>query len=78
MSSVVSFDIDGILSRVPYMWWQVKSTVRSAEKDVEGADAVGGGGKGLKALLNGLDELWDQSQYTEEYNLSQFLSRLNG
>ncbi|XP_058072193.1 TATA-binding protein-associated factor BTAF1 [Magnolia sinica] len=37
-----------------------------------------GGGKGLKAILNGLDELWDQSQYTEEYNLSQFLAKLNG
>ncbi|KAG9442446.1 hypothetical protein H6P81_018300 [Aristolochia fimbriata] len=37
-----------------------------------------GGGKGLKSILNGLEELWDQSQYTEEYNLSQFLAKLNG
>ncbi|XP_021726401.1 TATA-binding protein-associated factor BTAF1-like [Chenopodium quinoa] len=37
-----------------------------------------GSGKGLKAILNGLEELWDQSQYTEEYNLDQFLSKLNG
>ncbi|GAB4851956.1 btaf1 RNA polymerase II, B-TFIID transcription factor-associated, 170kDa [Ancistrocladus abbreviatus] len=37
-----------------------------------------GSGKGLKAILNGLEELWDQSQYTEEYNLSQFLAKLNG
>lgn len=36
------------------------------------------GGKGLKAILSGLEELWDQSQYTEEYNLSQFLGKLNG
>ncbi|XP_068640422.1 TATA-binding protein-associated factor BTAF1-like isoform X2 [Aristolochia californica] len=36
-----------------------------------------GGGKGLKTILNGLEELWDQSQYTEEYNLSQFLAKLN-
>lgn len=36
------------------------------------------GGKGLKAILSGLEELWDQSQYTEEYNLSQFLAKLNG
>ncbi|KAJ4851194.1 btaf1 RNA polymerase II, B-TFIID transcription factor-associated [Turnera subulata] len=34
--------------------------------------------KGLKAILGGLEELWDQSQYTEEYNLSQFLAKLNG
>ncbi|KAK6782737.1 hypothetical protein RDI58_020533 [Solanum bulbocastanum] len=35
-------------------------------------------GKGLKAILGGLEELWDQSQYTEEYNLGQFLAKLNG
>ncbi|KAL9234087.1 hypothetical protein vseg_008996 [Gypsophila vaccaria] len=37
-----------------------------------------GSGKGLKAILSNLDDLWDQSQYTEEYNLDQFLSKLNG
>ncbi|KAK8545550.1 hypothetical protein V6N13_066828 [Hibiscus sabdariffa] len=37
-----------------------------------------GTGKGLKAILGGLEELWDQSQYTEEYNLNQFLAKLNG
>ncbi|XP_075506033.1 TATA-binding protein-associated factor BTAF1-like isoform X1 [Primulina tabacum] len=39
---------------------------------------LSGRGKGLKAILGGLEELWDQSQYTEEYNLSQFLAKLNG
>ncbi|PIN15321.1 SNF2 family DNA-dependent ATPase domain-containing protein [Handroanthus impetiginosus] len=37
-----------------------------------------GKGKGLKAILGGLEELWDESQYTEEYNLGQFLAKLNG
>ncbi|XP_028801250.1 TATA-binding protein-associated factor BTAF1 isoform X1 [Neltuma alba] len=37
-----------------------------------------GSGKGLKAILGGLEELWDHSQYTEEYDLTQFLSKLNG
>ena len=27
------------------------------------------GGKGVKALLETLPELWDESQYTSEYNL---------
>ena len=41
--------------------------------------SVGGGkGKGLKAILGGLEELWDHSQYSEEYNLSNFLTKLNG
>ncbi|XP_062180641.1 TATA-binding protein-associated factor BTAF1-like [Phragmites australis] len=36
------------------------------------------GGKGLKSIMNGLDELWDQSQYADEYDLNQFLAKLNG
>jgi TATA-binding protein-associated factor len=36
------------------------------------------GGKGLKSIINGLDELWDQSQYADEYDLNQFLAKLNG
>ncbi|KAJ8627925.1 hypothetical protein MRB53_021232 [Persea americana] len=39
---------------------------------------MGSGLRGLKTILSGLEELWDQSQYTEEYNLSQFLAKLNG
>ncbi|KAJ7534695.1 hypothetical protein O6H91_13G105700 [Diphasiastrum complanatum] len=48
-------------------------------EDSEESNAVSGvGGKGLKAMLNSLEELWDQSQYTEEFNLSQFVTRLKG
>eukprot|EP00252_Welwitschia_mirabilis_P023628 TRINITY_DN6734_c0_g5_i1.p1 TRINITY_DN6734_c0_g5~~TRINITY_DN6734_c0_g5_i1.p1 ORF type:complete len:674 (-),score=133.46 TRINITY_DN6734_c0_g5_i1:629-2626(-) len=36
-----------------------------------------GVGKGLKSILNSLEELWDQSQYTEEYNVGQFVARLS-
>lgn len=36
------------------------------------------GRKGLKSILSGLDELWDQSQYADEYDMSQFLAKLNG
>ncbi|KAF8117364.1 hypothetical protein N665_0011s0084 [Sinapis alba] len=41
-------------------------------------DQTAGTGKGIKAILGNLEELWDQSQYTEEYNLSHFLAKLNG
>lgn len=34
--------------------------------------------KGMKALVDSLDELWDESQYTEEYNLDNFLASLKG
>lgn len=46
--------------------------------DIEEDPKLVGTKKGLKAILGGLEELWDQSQYTEEYNLSQFLAKLNG
>lgn len=47
------------------------------EQDLSVTTAAAGSGKGLKAMLNGLEELWDQSQYNEEYNLNQFVARLN-
>ncbi|XP_031406931.1 TATA-binding protein-associated factor BTAF1 [Punica granatum] len=51
---------------------------RRSEGKFDGDSKLVGTGKGLKAILGGLEELWDQSQYTEEYNLSQFLAKLNG
>ncbi|AEE79207.1 ROOT GROWTH DEFECTIVE 3 [Arabidopsis thaliana] len=50
----------------------------SSKKGSEDNDQIAGTGKGMKAILGNLEELWDQSQYTEEYNLSQFLTKLNG
>ncbi|KAJ4974502.1 hypothetical protein NE237_007676 [Protea cynaroides] len=50
---------------------------KSSDGNFDG-EAKSIGGKGLKAILGGLEELWDQSQYTEEYNLNQFLAKLNG
>jgi TATA-binding protein-associated factor len=38
---------------------------------------LGGSGKGMKEMLSTLEELWDQSQYTEEYDLRQFVARLS-
>lgn len=58
-----------------------KKGAPSSKPTAENSDGVSklpGTGKGLKAILGGLEELWDQSQYTEEYNLSQFLAKLNG
>ncbi|KAH9321118.1 hypothetical protein KI387_015757, partial [Taxus chinensis] len=56
--------------------------VASSSKNMENDEASNnlnaiGAGKGLKSVLNGLDELWDQSQYTEEYNVGQFVAKLN-
>ncbi|CAL1356659.1 unnamed protein product [Linum trigynum] len=51
---------------------------KRGEGKFDGDPKLMGTGKGMKAILGGLEELWDQSQYTEEYNLSQFLAKLNG
>lgn len=48
---------------------------RDSQADIA-ADAVVTKGKGLKAMLNSLEELWDEAQYAEEYNLNTFVSRL--
>lgn len=52
--------------------------LKNSDGNLNETQKASGSGKGLKAILNGLEELWDQSQYTEEYNLDQFLSKLNG
>ncbi|KAH7295287.1 hypothetical protein KP509_27G041200 [Ceratopteris richardii] len=56
----------------------IKQASRENEDDLLASAAGATGGKGLKAMLNGLEELWDQSQYSEEYNLDQFVARLGG
>lgn len=33
-------------------------------------------GKGFRALMNELGELWDQNQYDSEYNLDAFIEKL--
>ncbi|MCO5611453.1 hypothetical protein L7F22_065706 [Adiantum nelumboides] len=53
-------------------------TLPESREDSSLASVGVGAGKGLKAILNGLEDLWDQSQYNEEYNLDQFVARLNG
>ncbi|KAK9916950.1 hypothetical protein WJX75_009151 [Coccomyxa subellipsoidea] len=45
--------------------------------EADTAAAVGGrAGKGLKAVLEGLGELWDEGQYAEELSLDAFMGRL--
>lgn len=56
----------------------MQGAAASKHSDMGGDPKLMGTGKGLKAILGGLEELWDQSQYAEEYNLSQFLAKLNG
>lgn len=36
----------------------------------------GAGGGGVKAILETLPDLWDQKQYEDEYDLSQFMTKL--
>lgn len=44
------------------------------------ANGDGGGMKsgkvGMKAILETLPDLWDQKQYEDEYDLSQFMAKL--
>lgn len=55
-----------------------------AAAGADGAAAAGAGGAaaapaaGMKALLAGLEELWDDSQYAEEFALDSFVSKLAG
>ena len=37
---------------------------------------AGVGGRGAKAVLEGLEELWDEAQYAEELSLDAFVNKL--
>lgn len=50
----------------------------SSSGNVVGDAKPAAGGKGLNAILSSLGELWDQSQYENEYDLNQFIAKLNG
>jgi len=49
----------------------------SSSNDNPDADSTAGLGGKSGSIIKGLGELWDQSQYDEEYNLSDFLAKLN-
>ena len=40
------------------------------------ASAGGSGTKSLKAIMEGMDELWDEKQYENEYDLDNFMGSL--
>ncbi|KAL3498161.1 hypothetical protein ACH5RR_040893 [Cinchona calisaya] len=54
------------------------SVSQCSTENIDGEAKLPGGSKGLKKIIGGLEELWDHSLYTEEYDLSQFLAKLNG
>ena len=37
---------------------------------------LAGSSQGLKSLLEGLEDLWDQSQYAEEFSLDNFAKKM--
>lgn len=41
-----------------------------------GSGGVRTAGGGMKAILETLPDLWDQKQYEDEYDLSQFMTKL--
>ncbi|XP_008219029.1 PREDICTED: TATA-binding protein-associated factor BTAF1 [Prunus mume] len=78
-ASMKTMNTDQLLDLFATAETSKKGTVsKHPDGKFDGDMKLPGTGKGLKAILGGLEELWDQSQYTEEYNLSQFLAKLDG
>jgi TATA-binding protein-associated factor len=54
-----------------------KGPTQASGSNGEPADgAAGAGSTGLKAALASLDEMWDSTQYAEEFNLDSFVDKL--
>ena len=50
---------------------------QDGSKDEAGATGgAGGGGGGMSKVLTNLEELWDESQYQEAFNIDSFVSSL--
>ncbi|KAF6176669.1 hypothetical protein GIB67_034531 [Kingdonia uniflora] len=77
-ASLKTMNTDQLLDLFTSAQPSTKPSSKSSDGNLDGEPKAVGGGKGLKAILGGLEELWDQSQYTEEYDVNQFLAKLNG
>ena len=44
----------------------------------DGAEAAAKKQSGLQAMLSSMGELWDESQYTNEFNMGTFMAKLGG
>lgn len=53
-----------------------KGSTSAGSMGAAGSDANGANGSTMKNVLENLPELWDDNQYHEEYDLSQFLEGL--
>ena len=53
----------------------VAASATAATKGAAGA-AAGAASGGLANIVNGLEELWDESQYAEEFSVDDFVSKL--
>ena len=42
----------------------------------QSADREAAGGGGVKSVLDNLPDLWDEEQYSEEYNMDNFIKNL--
>ena len=52
-------------------------SAQDGSKDEAGATGgAGGGGGGMSKVLTNLEELWDESQYQEAFNIDSFVSSL--
>ena len=57
-----------------------KTAHPTATSDTDLAASATATGKkgGLKSVMEGLDELWGENQYAEEFGLEGFMSKLSG
>ena len=50
-------------------------SLKHSEREEEEGGKAGGGG-GAASVLQSLPELWDEAEYAEEYDLSQYIANL--
>eukprot|EP00474_Spongospora_subterranea_P005158 CRZ05616.1 hypothetical protein [Spongospora subterranea] len=77
-SSLRSLDTDQVLDLMTVSSERGQHpSSRSSTTELDALGNINTGKKtGMKAMIEGLQEMWDESQYEEEYNLNQFIKKL--
>lgn len=56
--------------------FQIDANDNEEDSKKRSGSSAAGVGKGMKAALAGLDELWEEKQYEDEFNVNSFLSEM--
>ena len=75
--SVVNQDNHSLASMCSNQLLDLFCLDKNAGKISDGGAGAGGSGRGIKSMLEDLENLWDENQYRDEYDVDAFVRSLD-